>query len=268
VAEQRRRAEAVALPARDVLPLQRTRPPRERRLPSARSLIVGLVLVAAAAGAYLLARESSVFAVRSIRVEGVDPQLTARVREALRPLVGASLVSLDRGAAARRALALPEIASATVDRAFPHTLRITVEAEHPVAVMRQADLAWLASAEGRVLQQLNARPYPALPRIWLPRKDDVLVGATLSGAPAEALRAVAPLGAIHFPLPVRSAQAGDRELTLTLGSGLEIRLGDLSDLRLKLAVAARIVSAAAGARYVDVTVPERAVAAYDSQVGG
>jgi len=233
-----------------------------------RSLIVGLVLVVAGAGVYLLARESSAFAVRSIQIEGVGPPLAARVREALLPLVGASLVSLDRGAAARRVLALPEVASATVDRAFPHALRVTVRAEHPVAVLRQADLAWLASARGRVLRQLNAHPYPSLPRIWLPRTDHVLVGATLSGASAEALRAVAPLGAIHFPLPVRSARAGEGELTLTLRSGLDIRLGDATDLRLKLAVAARIVRAAAGARYVDVTVPERAVAAYDSQVKG
>jgi cell division protein FtsQ len=186
----------------------------------------------------------------------------------LLPLVGASLVSLDRGAAARRALALPEVASVTVDRAFPHTLRITVRAEHPVAVLRQADLAWLASAEGRVLRRLNARPYPVLPRIWLPRGGEVLVGATLAGAPADALRALAPLREIRFPVPVRSARASDGELTLTLRSGLEVRLGDLSDLWLKLAVAARIVPAAGGARYVDVTVPERAVAAYDPQAAG
>jgi hypothetical protein len=45
-------------------------------------------------------------------------------------------------------------------------------------------------------------------------------------------------------------------------------LGDATNLRLKLAVAARIVPTAAGARYVDVTVPERAVAGYDSQAAG
>jgi cell division protein FtsQ len=260
--------EAVALPSGDVTPLPGARAERRHTLPSTRSLLVGLALLTAAAGVYLFARESSVFAIRSIQVEGASPPLARRVRAALLPVVGASLVSLDRGAAARRVLALPEIASVSVDRAFPHTLRVTVRAERPVAVLRQADRAWLASAQGRVLRQLTRRPYPALPRIWLPRTDDVLVGATLAGAPSEALRAVAPLAELHLPLPVRSAQASDGELTLELRTGLEVRLGDATDLRLKLAVAARIVAAAAGARYVDVTVPERAVAGYDPQAAG
>jgi hypothetical protein len=53
-----------------------------------------------------------------------------------------------------------------------------------------------------------------------------------------------------------------------LRSGVGIRLGDTASLLLKLAVAARIIPLAPGARYIDVTVPERAVAAYKSQAAG
>ena len=49
-----------------------------------------------------------------------------------------------------------------------------------------------------------------------------------------------------------------------LASGIEVRLGDIGDLRLKLAIARRILALAAPSRdttpaYVDVSVPERPV---------
>jgi hypothetical protein len=56
---------------------------------------------------------------------------------------------------------------------------------------------------------------------------------------------------------------GKGELTLTLGGGLQVLLGDPGDIRLKLAVARRILrqtgAAAAGSGYLDVSVPARAV---------
>jgi hypothetical protein len=55
------------------------------------------------------------------------------------------------------------------------------------------------------------------------------------------------------------------ELTFVLRSGLEVRLGDLGDLRLKLAIARRILQAvgadATTTGYLDVSVPERPVIA-------
>ena len=57
-----------------------------------------------------------------------------------------------------------------------------------------------------------------------------------------------------------------------LAAGLELRLGDSGDLRLKLAIARRILAATGAARagggYLDVSVPERPVLAANSQVGG
>jgi hypothetical protein len=65
---------------------------------------------------------------------------------------------------------------------------------------------------------------------------------------------------------------GRDELTLTLGHGLQVLLGDASALRLKLTIARRILAltnaAAAGTGYVDVSVPERPVLSPNSQVGG
>jgi hypothetical protein len=55
----------------------------------------------------------------------------------------------------------------------------------------------------------------------------------------------------------------ERDLTLLLASGLELRLGELRAVPLKLAVAERILPgllAAGGSAYLDVGVPERPVA--------
>ena len=67
---------------------------------------------------------------------------------------------------------------------------------------------------------------------------------------------------------MRQVLVGDGELTLLLGSGAELRLGDSGDLRLKLSIAKQLLPLTSGARYVDVSVPERPVAAYKPQVGG
>ena len=226
-----------------------------------------MLLVLLAGGAYLFARQSSAFALRAVEVEGAPAPLAAQIRTTLAPFVGRSLVALDRGEVMRRVRALPEVAAVRIDRAFPHALRVTVQVERSVAVLRQADRAWLLGADDRVLRRLDARPYPPLPRIWIPSDVNVLPGSTLAGDAAKAVQVAAALAAGRFRLAVRTIVARDGELSIGLGSGVEVRLGDAGDLRLKLAVAARIVPLAPAARYVDVTVPERAVAAEKAQAG-
>jgi hypothetical protein len=51
---------------------------------------------------------------------------------------------------------------------------------------------------------------------------------------------------------------------LQLPGGREVRLGDLSNLAVKLAVAAAILPQSPDAAYVDVSVPTRAVAGYQT----
>jgi hypothetical protein len=80
--------------------------------------------------------------------------------------------------------------------------------------------------------------------------------------------AIAPLRPLRLGGRVRQVLAGDGQLTLVLASGTELRLGDSGDLRLKLSIAKQILPLAGGAAYVDVSVPERPVAGYKSQVGG
>lgn len=216
----------------------------------------------------MAARESGVFALDRIEVDGAPPATTARIRKALRPYVGESLVRFDREGASRRLSSVSEIADAHFDRDFPHTLKVRVRLERPVAVLRRGADAWVVSSTARVLQHLRERPYPRLPRIWLPASTEISVNSTLGGVGAMGVAAVAPLRPLHLAGEVRQVHAGEGELTLVLSSGTQLRLGDSGDLRLKLSIAKRLLPLTGGATYVDVSVPERPVAGYNPQVGG
>jgi cell division protein FtsQ len=244
-------------------PRPRRRSERRRR-PLALAAAV-LLLVAVAVGAYVAARQTALLALDRVEVEGAPPGVAAQVRATLRPYVGQSLVRFDTGQAARRLSSLAEIANARFDRAFPHTLKVRVRLERPVAVLRQGVDGWLVSATARVLRKLDP-PFPSLPRIWLPRSADVTVNSTLGGLGAQGVAALAPLRALKVSARVRQVRATEGGLTLVLASGTELRLGDSGDLRLKLAIAKKLLPFTGGARYVDVSVPERPVAAYNPQV--
>jgi len=229
-----------------------------------------LALVAAAGLAYTVARETSVFAVESIDVRGAPPVVAAEVRTALASYRGRSLVGLDGRSLERRIEALPTVFAVSYDRAFPHTLRLVVRAEHAAAVIRQRNAAWLVSSRGRVIKPLRPGTLPELPRIWIPPSVTVTRGATLpltgGGGAASALGRLARSG---FPDRVDSATATHGEVVLRLRSGLLVRLGRPVDLALKLAVARALVPRlGAGERYLDLSVPGRPVAGTDSKVSG
>ena len=118
---------------------------------------------------------------------------------ALAPALGESLLGLDLNELTRRAEQVPMVASASFDRAFPHTLEIAVVPEVPVAVLRQGSSSWLAAAGGRVVAELDKGERPGLPRVWLKRDVDVRVGESLRGPQRRAVAAVAPL--VEEPLP-------------------------------------------------------------------
>lgn len=240
-----------------------------RFAPSGRSLLTGLLILFAGLGLYAAARVTPMFAVDRIAVTGTSPEVAAQVREALAPALGESLLGLDVADVERRAEQVPMVASVSLDRAFPHTLAIAVLPEVPVAVLRQGASSWLVAAGGRVVAELPPRARRALPRIWLKRDVDVQVGERLRGAPLRAVGAVAPLVAKPLPVAVAAVTAIGGELTLTLRTGLELRLGDSFDLEVKLEVARQLLPRIGGlAGYLDVSVPERPVAGetLDSQV--
>jgi hypothetical protein len=98
----------------------------------------------------------------------------------------------------------------------------------------------------------------------VPKGTDVSVGELLPAKDGGlAAVALAPLSRGTFPSVVRFVRESPSELTLVLGSGLQIRLGGIGDLGLKIAIAKKILhrvgATSATTGYLDVSVPERPV---------
>jgi cell division protein FtsQ len=254
--------------------------PRKRSIdvlrfaPSGRSLAIGASIVLLAGGLYALARETSMFAVRSIEVDGASPTVAEEIRAELRSFDGRSLVSLNAGEVAQRIDRLAAVRSSVVDRSFPHTLRIHVVPEMPVAVLRRGAESWLVSARGRVIATLPPRARHDLPRIWLPTRTQIATGAFLTDEPgALAAHSLAAFVGSGFSGRIAFVRALDGQITLGLRGGLEIKLGLPIDLPLKVAIARGILPtlalpAAGGPDYLDITVPERPVAGRHPQPSG
>jgi hypothetical protein len=147
---------------------------------------------------------------------------------------------------------------------------VVVTQERPVLLLRRGRDAWIVSARGRVLRTVTRPRLSSLPRTWVPRSTRVDVGATLPAAAGGlAAAALAPLAGARFPGGVHVVRTRPGDLTLVLRTGVEIRLGDPGDLRLKYAIARRILTtldSAATPTYLDVSVPERPVSSPNSQV--
>jgi cell division protein FtsQ len=258
---------ARAQPIRPALALPRL------RFPLARTLVgIGVVVGVLALG-YLAARSTSLFALQSVAVSGAGGGVEAEVRDALRPLHGESLVTIDTDTVERQLSALPSVRVARVDRAFPHGLRVVLISERPVAVLRSGRAAWVLSERGRVIRAVESNTNRRLPRIWLAAGATFEPGAMLAiPLASKALRVIASLPP-RFPVQVQTAQATGDSLALALSIGMEVRLGSADDLDAKLASAAAVlrglsVSEQAELDYLDVSLPERPVAGVNSQVDG
>ncbi len=245
------------------LPVRRALPDLLRLAPSLRSLLAGLAILLLAVGGYIAARETSVFAVRTVDVTGGTPQLRRQVEAALGGEVGRSLLRVNGAVLDERLAALSGVRSFSYDRAFPHTLRVVVRPERAVLVVRQGDRAYLVAASGRVLRPLPNPHLSHLPRLYVKKDVALTVGGTAPDVVIGAAAALAVIRDAALPTGVHFVRVGTGELTLLLGSKFEVRLGDASDLRLKLAIARRILlatgAATTPAAYLDVAVPERPV---------
>ncbi len=257
--KQRPRPSVLALPNRRVA----FSIPFVRFLPSGRSLLIGFALLGLAVGGYVLARQTSMFSVRRVEVTGARPSVLRRVDRALAPLAGQSLLSVNAAAIDRHLQALPDVSLLSYDRAFPHTAKIVVSAERPVAVLRHGADAWLVTERGRVLRRLDDPSGWSLPRIWVADSSVPGNGALLTDeaalGPALVLGRVLAADRRVFAR-VSEARDVNGELMVVLRGGPELRLGAWEDVPLQLAVAQHVLALVdPSPRYVDVSVPERAV---------
>jgi len=252
------RANAATLPWRVRLPNLSPHAWGGRLAPTRRSLVLGFGILGFALGAYLFARETSLFAIARLEVKGGSPQVAAQVRRALGSLAGTSLVGLNGSTVVQKLDALPTVVRSSYDRAFPHTLRITIVPERPAAILRRGPDSWLVSLRGRVMERLSSGGLPNLTRIWVSSHTRVQNGAILAAGAGIAARAVGLSG--PFAARVVSASYADGALVFHLKSGLTLLLGEAGDIKLKVAVAGRALAVLPpGSVFLDVSVPGRAV---------
>ena len=232
-----------------------------RFVPSGRSLLVTFGTVVGIGLAWWLAYSTPVFAVQRVDVRGAPPELSREVVRATRDLVGRSLVAVDAEQVEGRLRALPAVAGVTVDRSFPHTLVVKVAPERAVAVVRRGDSAWLATGDGKVIREIETGTERHLPRLWLARGATVRVGGRIPAGLVPAARALAAAHAAGLGSRVKGVQLSNDELTLVLRRGLELRLGRIADVGMKLAIAREVLDVvdAGSTVYVDVSVPQRPV---------
>src|SRR5262249_60582296 len=83
-------------------------------LPSGRALLIGFALLGGVALTYLVARESSLFALRTFEINGAPPRVAAHVQPALQPVGGRSLPALAAGRRSRGVLERAERAAVSL----------------------------------------------------------------------------------------------------------------------------------------------------------
>jgi cell division septal protein FtsQ len=242
-------------------------------LPSRRIALLTGAIVVALALAYLAARTTPLFAVRAVEVSGAPASMSEEVKRTAARFTGTSLVALDGTDLIRRIESLPTVVSARYDRAFPHTLRIFVVPERPVAVIVNRRATWVVSERGRVMDSARRRDLQRYPHIDLEAARGLTPGQTIRDP-----NALEPLGALAriaetFPVRVHAARLDEGKLVFVLAASTELRLGEPVDLDVKLAASARVLRTLSGEErarlaYLDVSLPERPVAAENAQVVG
>jgi cell division protein FtsQ len=237
---------------------------------------IGAAGVASLALLYVGARETPVFAVRSIEVSGAPPDVRHAVEVAAEPVAGNSLVALDGAALVRDLEALPSVRSATYDRAFPSTLRIYVEAERPVAVLHLGEDRWVVSERGRIIRSAPPGSAIVLPQFHLPPRAGIEPGSFVTEPAARLLLDALMLVPKRFPARIYTVRLEGGQLTLRLRATWgrpELRLGEPVDIGVKLASAALVLRSIpsderGSVGYVDVSLPERVVVGANSQPSG
>jgi cell division protein FtsQ len=233
-----------------------------RFVPSGRSLLVTFATLVVVGIAWLIAYATPVFAVDRIEVRGAPPDLQREVTRVTRDLLGQSLVAVDAEQVEGRLRTLPAVAGVTVDRAFPDTLVIRVAPERPVAVVRRGTSAWLATGAGKVIREIETGTERGLPRLWVVRGATIRVGGQVPAGLVPATRALAEAHGAGLGGRVKGVRLANDELTLVLRRGIELRLGRIADVGMKLAIAREVLELVdvSGTTYIDVSVPQRPVA--------
>jgi cell division protein FtsQ len=222
------------------------------------AVLIVILLGVGCVASYYWVRDSSLMAVRTASVEGVNGYKAQEIRKRLETAaIGLSTVNTDVSALRAAVADYPTVRSIAVDGQPPHDLTIIVKEDRPLAVLQAGDKRVTVGAGGRLLEGVPAGDVPIVPvRGGLPdgggvRSETRMVLAALQAAPSS-MRGQIEIGGV----------ANETGLTIQLDTGVALRFGDATRLRAKWLAAASVLSdpEAAKATYIDLRAPERPAA--------
>ncbi len=229
------------------------------------ALLVAAVATPLLAGGWLWLRDSSLVAVRHVRIVGAHgadaSAIDAALTQAARRM---STLDVKPGELRAAVAAYPIVGRIEVHASFPHSLGIRVIEQPPVASVAVAGVRTAVAADGVVLGPAHVSgSLPALAGTTPLSTGEQIHNPTL-------LSALSALSAVPAPLAndVQRAYDGPKGLTIVLHGGLLAYFGDATLAHAKWLALARVLADAssAGASYVDVRVPERPAAGFPAGV--
>ncbi len=195
--------------------------PSVRRRRRRRVLVVVAVALLAGAVAWLVLF-SSVLAVSSVRVVGVDGVAAEQVLATATVPTGVPMVRVDTSAIQSRVTALPWLEAVEVRRGWPNEIVLAVSARVPIAVLKGTSS--VVDASGFAFEALGAAPRE-LPSVSADGVALEAAMAVLAGLPAD------------LAAKVESVRATTRDdVTMTLRSGAEVRWGSAEQADFKAEV--------------------------------
>ena len=220
--------------------------------------LVGVVVVLLLAGLGAAATRSPILDVDHIHVTGAPHTARKDVLAVGRLKYGRLMIEVDTGSSARRIETLRSVASATVTREWPSTVRVELVERTPVAAIAVAEGRWApVDRHGRILDPVDVRP--PLPHVLAiaPVAPETRMSPR-HARPALALAAALPPGLRDR---VDALEAQDDNLELRLRGGGVVRLGPPNDLPAKLAALDALLERvdAAVVAVIDVRVPDAPV---------
>jgi cell division septal protein FtsQ len=223
------------------------RPPRRRRLPGWRRWLVAGGLLATVALAGWVVFISSWLGLRTVEVKGAGALPPGQVVAAADVAVGTPLARINLDAVKARVESIPAVASATVTRAWPHSLVVNVTERHQVAAIHRDGGWWKMDRTGMLFTKTRS-PDPSEPIV------------ALSGRPSAQLlpQVASVLGVLPADLLTstrRVTASSVDSITLRLKDGSEVLWGSASDSREKAAVLHALLKRKAAV--YDVSIPSR-----------
>lgn len=162
---------------------------------------------------------SPVLGVRDVEITGNNRIPAEQLRQAVAVRTGTPLATVDLAGVEQRLRAMRAVESATVDRGWPGTLRVSVVERVPAAAVPIGGTTAVVDRYGVVLQQVTVAP-PRLPVLRVQRAavDDAATRAGLTVLRALPDSVLQRLRELRVPTP--------RSITLKLTDGRTVLWGD------------------------------------------